>query len=351
MPTPYISLRKQNGFSLPEIMVGMIIGMLGIIVIMQVTSVFESQKRTTTGGDDAQNGGAIALYSVQRDISQAGYGFSNTNLVGRSLVTPYLTIGALAPVVVNPAQLNGVRDAETDSFVVIYGNSNTTTEGAIITNSNPTPYTITGGAGESDGSNAAVGGHSFLNGDLVIVDDGSGNGSTASTTHYLYTASGVSTGTVPVTIPSARTQAYVAPFPGLQDISAGPHPVLYNLGPSPSILAYAVRNGSLSVCNYLIQDCASNAATWVQLTSGIVNMRVQCNGAAALRVALVARNTQKSPDVVTATTPIWNPNGVSAPVAASPSVSWGSDWNQYRYKTFETIVPIRNAIWSGVPGC
>lgn len=352
MPAPFISIRRHRGFSLPEIMVGMIIGMLGIIIIMQVTSVFESQKRTTTSGDDAQNSGAIALYSMQRDLSQAGYGFSSANLVGREFRTPYITFAALTPVVVNPAQLNLVRDAETDTFIVIYGNSNSTTEGAIITNSNPTPYTITGGAGASDGSNAAVGGHSFLSGDWVTVDDGAASaGSSVTATHYLYAASGVDVGAVPVTIPGAITQAYVAPPVGLQDTAAGPHPVLYNFGPSPSILAYAVRNGSLSVCNYLIQDCASNTATWLQLTGGIVSMRVQCSGAAALRVALVARSTQINPAAVTTTTPIWNPNGASAAVAATPATSWGADWNQYRYKTFETIVPIRNAIWTGVQGC
>jgi len=351
MPLSFLTIRRQAGFSLPEIMVGMVIGMLGIIIIMQMTSVFEAQKKTTSGGDDAQNGGAIALYTMQRDISQAGYGFGNANLVGNPLVTPYITIAALTPVVVNPAQLNAVGDAGADTFVVLYGNSNSTTQGAIITNSNPVPYTIIGGTGASDGSDAAVGGHSFLNGDWVTVDNGSGNGATASATHYLYTAAGVSTGSVTVSIPNPKTQAYVAAMPGLQDTAAGPHPVLYNLGPAPSILAYAVRNGSLSVCDYLIQDCANNAAAWVQLTGGIVNMRVQCTGNAALRIALVARNSQRAPDVVTANTPVWNPGGVSQAVDPAPATSWGSDWNQFRYKTFETIVPIRNAIWAGVQGC
>ena len=340
--------RHQQGFSLPEIMVGMVIGLLGIIIIMQVTSMFEGQKRTTASGDDAQNGGAIALFTAQRDITQAGYGIISTNLVGKTLVTPFLTLNTLTPVVINPAQLNAVKDAETDAFIVIYGNSNTTPEGALITNSLPAPYSVIGGAAASDV--AGTGGHSFLNGDWVTPDDGAGNGG-APNTHYLYVASGVDGLTVPATIPASSSQTYISPLATLQDTPNGPHPVLYTLGSSPAILAYAVRNGSLSLCNYLTQDCASNASTWTQLTGGIVNMRVQCVGLTALRVAVVARNSQIAPTQVSTSVPTWNPNGISAPVATAPTTSWGANWDHYRYKTFETIVPIRNAIWTGVHGC
>ena len=339
--------RRQLGFSLPEIMVGMVIGLLGIIIIMQVTSVFEGQKRTTSSGDDAQNGGAIALYTMQRDIAQAGYGFSSANLMGRDFVTPNITFAASSPlsaVVLNHVNLDPIADPETDTLIVIYGDSNITTEGAVIVNSNPTTYNIIGGAAAS-GVAAAGGGHSFMNGDWVTADDGNGNGG-AINTHYLYQVTGVDAITVPVVSPNGY------PIPVLQDTAAGPHPLLYNFGPSPSFLAYAVRNGSLSVCDYLARACdANNDADWTALTGGIVSMRTQCIGGSALRIVLVARNSQIAGAVVTTDTPNWSPNGVSAPVATNPAASWGADWNRYRYKTFETIVPIRNAVWKGVAGC
>ena len=71
--------RVPGGFSLVEIMVALVIGMLGIIVMMQVFAMFEAQKRTTTGGDDAISSGSIALYSLQRDIQHAGWGISAIN--------------------------------------------------------------------------------------------------------------------------------------------------------------------------------------------------------------------------------------------------------------------------------
>ena len=63
----------QAGFSLVEIMIGLVIGMLASIVIMQVFSVFETQKRTTTGTADAQTNGSIALYTIGRELKMAGY--------------------------------------------------------------------------------------------------------------------------------------------------------------------------------------------------------------------------------------------------------------------------------------
>lgn len=67
--------RRQRGLSLVEILVGVLIGMIGIIVIFQVLSVTEQRKRTTTYGSDAQTAGAIALYSLQRELQIAGLGF------------------------------------------------------------------------------------------------------------------------------------------------------------------------------------------------------------------------------------------------------------------------------------
>ena len=65
----------ERGMSLIEILVGIVIGMLGILVIFSVLAVAEGRKRTTTAGTDAQMAGAVALFSLERDVKQAGYGF------------------------------------------------------------------------------------------------------------------------------------------------------------------------------------------------------------------------------------------------------------------------------------
>jgi type IV pilus assembly protein PilW len=63
-------------------------------------------------------------------------------------------------------------------------------------------------------------------------------------------------------------------------------------------------------------------------------------------VAIVARSAQPEKSSV---------QGAACDATASaPSWSWGSaslsagnsNWKCYRYKTFETVVPIRNIIWT-----
>lgn len=120
------SFTSTRGFTLVEIMVGMVIAMLGIIIMMQMFGIFESQKRTTTGGDDAQNAGAIALYTIQLNVQQAGYCFSAASSVQLAAV------GTLNPVMIDPAPLavSSVRDTNTNALMVAFGNDSCPPESA-----------------------------------------------------------------------------------------------------------------------------------------------------------------------------------------------------------------------------
>jgi len=72
----------SRGFSLVELMVGMLIGLIGMIIIFQVFEVSEGIKRTTTSGGDAQQNGAIALFAIESDLRNAGAGFNDTGYAG-----------------------------------------------------------------------------------------------------------------------------------------------------------------------------------------------------------------------------------------------------------------------------
>jgi type IV pilus assembly protein PilW len=67
-------LPAQAGFTIIELMVGMVIGLIATVVIMQTFSNFEGNKRSTTGIADAQTNGSIGLYMIQRELQFAGYG-------------------------------------------------------------------------------------------------------------------------------------------------------------------------------------------------------------------------------------------------------------------------------------
>ena len=64
----------HRGFSLIELMVGMLISLICVLAIMSAFAVYEGQKRTTTSGDDAQQNGSFSLFELERQIRTAGSG-------------------------------------------------------------------------------------------------------------------------------------------------------------------------------------------------------------------------------------------------------------------------------------
>src|SRR5512135_2099464 len=114
-----------SGFTLVEIMVGLAIGMLATLVIMQVFAVFEAQKRTTTGTANAQTNGNIALYNISRELQMAGYALMPTKVSPLDCTT--LTVGATGIAGMFPVTItDGVATAgvsASDSITIRYGTS------------------------------------------------------------------------------------------------------------------------------------------------------------------------------------------------------------------------------------
>lgn len=72
---------QQRGFSLIELLVGVAITLIATIVIFQVFAVSERHKRTTTGVSDAQTNGALSLYILEREIRMAGSGYLTSTVL------------------------------------------------------------------------------------------------------------------------------------------------------------------------------------------------------------------------------------------------------------------------------
>jgi type IV pilus assembly protein PilW len=366
---------RQSGVGLIEVMVGLLIGMIAVVVMMQVFSVSEGYKRTTTGGVDAQNNGAIALFSVQRDLRQSGQAMNSLQLMGCSLqVATGRTVGIVAPVIINPV-VGGVAalppgDANTDTLLVMYSNTNGPPEGELVQAQPVSPartYTV------STPTNPPSGAATFAAQDRVVA-----------VTQPQPSPCALSLDTVTsTTAPSNVTVAT-----GVAGMANG---ILFNVGAAPKITAYAVRNGNLTVCDYLVSDCgaaasANDATVWVPIASNVVSLRAQygrdttapmdsvvdiydqtmpttaCQWSrvSAVRVALVARSALLEKDVVTAAAPTWSgttasPAGSQAlaiDVSRNPDGTAFANWDRYRYKVFETLVPQRNMVWAGVQaGC
>lgn len=364
------------GFSLVEVMVAMVIGLLGIIVMMQMFSVFEGQKRTTGGGDDAISSGAVSLYGAQRNMQQSGWGISSVEVIGCT-VSGLLVGGAalpLIPVTINSALITG-QDANTDTLLIVSGNGNGTVEGDTID------------AVPAANSYAVKTPTGFLVGERVVA--------------------------VPLARPSpctlALTTVTAVASPNVS-VSAGfagivPGDKLFNLGPAPTVRAYAVRNQNLTVCDYTANDCGlaannGDATVWVPVANNVVSLRAQYGRdntnmavtmdgvvdvwdrtrpvpafpagnsanacalirASAVRIVLVARSSQpeKTADWpaltvhVTPAAPLWagsdtvvltSINAVEAAAVAinlpDPDPTWPTGLD-FRYKIFQTVVPLRN---------
>lgn len=354
------STHRNKGFSLIEIMVGMTIGLLGTIIIMQMFSISEARKRTTTSGDNAQNTAAIALYGLQRDVQLAGYGTSAYKMIGCNvLLRAGVTLNSMAPVTINHASIPA-GDSNTDTMLIVYGNGNGASEGDGIT---AQPATAT---------YAVQSPTSFTAGDQVIAETQSRPSPCNLTLDQVASVSGSN-----VTVAT-----------GVAGMTNG---TLFNLGQAPKVQAYAIRNGNLTVCDYTVTDCSDatktsptvDATVWVPIASNIVSLKVQyghdtssnpmdgvmdiydqttpttaCGWVktSAIRLALVARSAHlASGAAATTAAPSWAGTSANNPTgsAAAPIVlSANSNWQQYRYKTFQTVVPIKNVAWQGVvTGC
>ena len=118
-PIPHPS---ERGFSMVELMVAMLIGLIGMIIIFQVFEVSEGIKRTTTSGGDAQQNGAIALYVMEHDLRNAGMGFNDVSYAGCNVLaydskrTPQNFTLTLVPVFITPGTAT-----VPDQVTVFYG--------------------------------------------------------------------------------------------------------------------------------------------------------------------------------------------------------------------------------------
>lgn len=360
--------RRSQGFSLVEIMVGIAIGMLGVIIITQVSSVFEGQKRTATTGSDAQVNGVSALFTLERDIRRAGYGMSPETLgctVRRYYNGTEIANLSMAPVViVNGA--NGLPDT-----VSILASSKTNWS---LANRVTVDHSL---AATSVFLNTTLG---MAVGDLLVAYE-EGKACT------LLQASTISTSNVEVqhldTQPWNRSTGF--------DVAYGVGALLLNMGSLISHTYSVDGNGNLIISEF---NSATNTSTTRAVTADIVSMQaeygfdtragvqaeprvdtwsasmVNADGLGttgdagdvarivAVRMAIVARsslmekaNASGTCDITisadaggrSANAPKWI--GGAIDVSKNPDGSANANWQCYRYKTFENTIPLRNSLW------
>jgi len=380
--------RAESGFSLVEIMVGLVIGMLAIVVMMQVFALSEGQKRTTTGGSDAQQNGSYAMNLLESHVRAAGSGFAiatTPNILGcpiGGIAAPAFMAPAPPAARMIPVLIADGGGGLSDSITVVFG-----TAGGIA---NRVSFTAAAAAGDSAISVASTFG--FNANDLVLAVDQVG------VMPAICTIERVTANPLAVPGPIAVTPAL--------GVAYSPSSLLLNLGPGPTGAADANANGpvltqlavrndpagstSFSLAALDMLGRAPGAGAPTLLVDNVVNIQAQYGvdttlpvaddvidawveptgiwAAAALtpaqivqikaiRVGMVVRSgliEKKTPGGACTTTTLVPVPLLAAAAAgtipaklATPAMDTTgiTDFGCYRYKVFETVIPVRNVIW------
>lgn len=375
-------IRSMLGMSLVEILAAMLIGLIGMTIIMQVFSLSEGRNRTTGGTSDAQITGNLAMFTLDRELRSAGYGMitGDSNMLGCTTVAYDSTRGTadfnftMAPVVIN----DGAGGAP-DQMTVIYGDSPQAIDGAAFSaGANPVDnYPLGNAAGIQLGAVAvAADPGAGVNCGMVEVT-GFAAGAVNNVEH---TSGGVYTYTnefgFPVTVTATRNKPGGLNVGGAFTDAA----LLFNLGRSPTVVTYLVNNSRLEsrtlVPYVAAQDLDGDDLSEAEIADGVVQFQAQYGKdtnadrivdtwdqttpateadwlqVQAVRFAVLVRSKQFERDPVTAVVPTWYGGAytmTNLDGTADSNPGDANDWRHYRYRNYQTVVPLRNMIWSTEP--
>jgi len=385
-------LRKQGGFSLVELMVSVVIGLLAVIFATRLMTDSERTKDGALGGSDSMQNGMLAMFSISGDAEYAGFGLNEPLMVGCDTVLVDSDDYQLAP-----AQRGGATVRPMAAAVIENGGTGPDRLSLYA-------GTAMSGTGTVRVQENYIGGtrididrrpYGFAQGDAILVapEKKGGKCSVAQISNNLEALA-----------PSPAKQFLMIGGSGNRFNSGalgaqykGDAARVFNLGPANrlALRTWSVERGYLRL---RATDLAGAGENSQAVADNIVSLKAQygfdtrvgiafkpefgmrvgawsstmldadsdgVNGGAgdyqriaALRIAVVARarNPERpnaSSGQCTATTArpsvfatLGSDNGNAVPVQVDVAVSGDAvDWRCYRYRVFETIVPLRNSGW------
>ena len=397
---------RTFGFSLVELMVAIVIGMLSMLVVLQVFTTFEEQKRVSTGGSESLEHGAIALNMLASRLGQAGFGVVVPNLLDclvRASAEPEGAVGADSNFTfrLRPAFIDQGAGGAPDQVSIVFGSSPILGGVDLITSHD---------GSESDFEVTDTYGFA-PRGKFIVSQPYSGSGVRRDCS--LREATQVSA--APAVIKHASRYEYNdgrQPLKSKNNRQGGSQQAylrgakIYNFG-NPSTSIFTVRDGHL-----LMGSPTAGPADWAVLLDNVISLQavygfdtraeavrndslvvdtfsetfIDADGdgvtinspggdaddwlrLGALRVGIVVRTSQaemppsRDPDQCTATTQAtiefpwaYRDVGGAEKTALTVNVSreydingaerTRADWRCYRYKAFDTVVALRNIKWN-----
>ena len=355
---------RQRGFSLIEIMVGVLVGLIGCVVIFQVYSAAETRKRSVASGSDMDISGRLGLMTLERDVQLSGYGLAaaasdslsavlNCNVAAYDSLRPVGARDFTFPLV--PVRIQNGAGGAPDTVATLRGSSSLVVGPKIIDASTATTKRI-----KTDTSGGRTG---MLPGDLVVatqVDAG-----VPSCAMFQITGD---TNPDALTLDHADGARYNKPGGIAFNLVDEGH--LYSLGTAPARNVWSVQGNKLVVSN----DLVFSGGAPIEAADLIVDLQAQYGIDAdgdgmiaagewteaapadwkqllAVRFALLARSTQYEQAKVTTANPRWTSGpftmrNVDGSADSDPGGSNGevNNWRNYRYNVLEAVVPVRNVL-------
>jgi type IV pilus assembly protein PilW len=382
---------SRRGFSLIELMVSIVVGMLAIMFATKLVISSEQNKNASIGGSDSMQNGMLAMFSISKDAGQAGWGLNDPLIAGcdtamlenngfalASAARGGATVQPLAAAIIVPG------GTASDTLYLYSGTSMSGSGNVRLNNS-----VAVGGTSLV----AAASTYGFNVGDVIVLAP-----ETAGTKCSIAQVTANDILNVTLTIAPGSGDSNRFNEGGLTLAYGGSLSRIFNLGPGDtlSLHAWSVKNGFLQL---QASDMAGAAATAQTVTDNIVAIKAEygfdtrtaatftpANGmvigqwsptmidadgdgvvggagdyqrVAALRIAVIARS--KNPDKPSAAGTCTSGGAVTVFGSAEPtgvaavSVTLGQaalavasdpiSWTCYHYRAFETIVPLRNTGW------
>lgn len=352
------------GMSLMEILVAMAIGLIGVVVITQTYLVNESYKRSTVSAGGAQTNGALALYTVERDVRMGGWGIAWSSVLECSSVQwhyngdfsnpPGGTLPAFPPVPVFIAD----GGAGPDTITAMYG---TGTERVIPATLGKTMAT-SGDSLEVDNPQ----GFSKDPGDLILV--------TQASTCAMLQVTDITAGQL---VHAAGAGAPFNPAGGGALPAFSANALVFNLG-RPVVNIYSINNGAMQLASLFTSTSSTVVPAYTPapftVVEHIVDLQAEYgkdtnnDGAVdtydnvtpasvaewrqvlSARIGVLARSEHYvkpdapgNPCTATVAAPTWAGGAFPAPGDFTDTANQA---RCYGYRVFETVVPLRNMIWS-----
>jgi len=261
----------------------------------------------------------------------------------------------------SPVEIIDGANGAPDTINVLYGSSAFANTFQKVNSSSNTTKELANRAGFNMGDLVVVAGNSPVACTLLeVTDNTAGDGVTIGHGIAGYTSFYTGAAVTPTMNSASAGVAY----------STGQ---IYNLGPNPQRTQWSISSASVLTRINSLRD-----STVSEVSEGVVDLQAQYgvsvseaatnNGhidasswtnttptdwttLLAVRVAVLARSSQLEKDIVTTVAPMWGGNTIPFVMhnldgtTASTAVI-ANDWHHYRYRVYETMVPMRNMAWA-----